>query len=272
MPLHAAVIVMQEAASEPAIVITGASSGIGRAFASVVQSEASAIVCIGRSQEALAQLANELHANGARMHALCIDLSEADAGARIEDSLRERNLYCDVLINSAGLGTFGAATSVPRAEQLGVIDINARALMELTLRFLPGMAARRRGGIINVGSTSSYAGGPFMAAYFASKAFVRSFSEALWAETRGSGVTVTCVSAGPTRTAFFARAGAGRARLFKLLPRMSAQQVAAAGWRAFKSGRRAVIPGFLNRLTVAFMSVMPHALTLRLIARLQRQR
>jgi short-subunit dehydrogenase len=109
-----------------------------------------------------------------------------------------------------------------------------------------------------------------MAAYFASKAFVRSFSEALWAETRGSGVTVTCVTAGPTRTAFFARARAGKARLFKLLPRMSAHRVAEAGWRAFKSGRRAVIPGFINRFTVLFMSIAPRWMTLRLIARLQR--
>jgi short-subunit dehydrogenase len=261
----------EERASEPAIVITGASSGIGRAFASVVQGEAAAIVCIGRSQEALAQLADELHSSGARVHAVCVDLSEAEAGAQIESALADRNLHCDVLINSAGLGAFGNAASLPRSEQLGIIEVNIRALMDLTLRFLPAMVARGRGGIVNIGSTASYAGGPSMAAYYASKAFVRSFSEALWAETRGSGVTVTCVSAGPTQTAFFARSRAGRARLFKLLPRMSAHRVAEAGWRAFKSGRRVVIPGNVNRVTVALMSIAPRSAVLTLIARLQRQ-
>jgi uncharacterized protein len=266
----ATAVMSQERTSEPAIVITGASSGIGRAFASVVQREPAAIVCIGRSQDALAQLAHELHSSGARVHVLCIDLAAADAGAQIETSLGERNLYCDVLVNSAGLGAFGAAISLPSSEQLGIIDVNVRALMDLTLRFLPAMVARGRGGIINIGSTASYAGGPSMAAYYASKAFVRSFSEALWRETHGTGVTVTCVTAGPTQTAFFARSRAGRARLFKMLPRMSAHRVAAAGWRAFKSGRRAVIPGFVNRCTVALMSIAPRSATLKVIAHLQR--
>src|SRR5205085_904523 len=102
--LHAVAVMTQNRASEPAIIITGASSGIGRAFAAVVQDEAAAIVCIGRSQEALTQLADELRANGTRVHSLCIDLAQAEAGERIESSLGDRNLYCDVLINSAGLG------------------------------------------------------------------------------------------------------------------------------------------------------------------------
>jgi short-subunit dehydrogenase len=261
----------RERAREPAIVITGASSGIGRAFASVVQREGASVICIGRSQQALAQLAEELRVSCTSVQSLCLDLLNPDAGARIESNLAERNLYCDVLINSAGLGAFGAATALSRCEHLGIIEVNIRALTDLTLRFLPGMIARGRGGVINVGSIAGYFAGPSMAVYYASKAYVRSFSEALWTETRGTGVTVTCVSAGPTQTAFRARSRAGSARLFKILPRMPAHRVAEAGWQAFKAGRRIVIPGLINRITVASAAIIPRSATLRLIALLQRQ-
>jgi len=209
--------------------------------------------------------------DGASVQSLCLDLLDPDAGARIESNLAERNLYCDVLINSAGLGAFGAAAALSRCEHLSILAVNIRALTDLTLRFLPGMMARGRGGVINVGSIAGYFAGPSMTVYYASKAYVRSFSEALWAETRGTGVTVTCVSAGPTQTAFRERSRAGSTRLFKILPRMPARRVAEAGWQAFKSGRRNVVPGLINRITVVFAALIPRSTTLRLIALLQRQ-
>jgi short-subunit dehydrogenase len=255
---------------EPAVVITGASSGIGRAFALLARQEAASIVCIGRSQQALAALAEELRVDGGDPRSICVDLLDPNAGAQIERSLAEQNLYCDVLINSAGLGAFGSAAALSPDEHEGILAVNIRALTDLTLRFLPGMLSRGRGGVINVGSIAGYFAGPSMAAYYASKAYVRSFSDALWAETRGTGVTVTCVSAGPTQTAFRERSRSGRTRLFKILPRTTAQRVAEVGWQAFKSGRRCVVPGVTNRIIIAVATFLPRAATLRLIALLQR--
>jgi short-subunit dehydrogenase len=257
--------------SEPAVVITGASSGIGRAFALLARQEAASIVCIGRSQQALAALAEELRLDGGDPRSICLDLLDPNAGAQIERSLAEQNLYCDVLINSAGLGAFGSAAALSPDEHEGILAVNIRALTDLTLRFLPGMLSRGRGGVINVGSIAGYFAGPSMAAYYASKAYVRSFSDALWTETRGTGVTVTCVSAGPTQTAFRERSRSGRTRLFKILPRTTAQRVAEVGWQAFKSGRRCVVPGVTNRIIIAVATFLPRAATLRLIALLQRQ-
>lgn len=262
--------IAQRRGGEPAVVITGASSGIGRAFALLARQEAASIVCIGRSQQALADLAEELRGNGADAQSICVDLLDPNASAQIERSLTEQNLYCDVLINSAGLGAYGSAAALARDEHEGILAVNIRALTDLTLRFLPGMLARGRGGVINVGSIAGYFAGPSMAAYYASKAYVRSFSDALWAETRGTGVTVTCVNAGPTQTAFRERSRSGRTRLFKILPRMTAQRVAEAGWQAFKSGRRSVVPGVVNRIIIAVATFLPRAATLRLIALLQR--
>jgi short-subunit dehydrogenase len=237
----------------------------------LLQQENASLICIGRSQQGLARLAQELRRSGTSAELLCLDLLDPDAGAKIESNLAQRNLYCDVLINSAGLGAFGPAAVLPAREQLGIIAVNVRALTDLTLRFLPGMMARGRGGVINVGSLAGYFSGPSMAAYYASKAYVRSFSEALWAEARRAGVTVTCVSAGPTQTPFRERSRSGSTRLFKILPRMSAQRVAEVGWLAFKAGRRNVVPGLANRIVIGCGALLPRAAALRFIERFQRQ-
>ena len=192
---------------KPAIVITGASSGIGQALARVAAREGAFLLLLGRSQPALDDLAAELAASGAQSAAVSIDLLAPDAVERIEGELSRRGLYCDILINSAGFGVFGPAATTSHREHLDLIEVNIRALTDLTLRFLPGMVARRRGGIINLGSITGYAAGPNMSTYYASKAFVNSFSAALSAETAGTGVTVTCLAPGVVRTAFFERCG-----------------------------------------------------------------
>jgi short-subunit dehydrogenase len=166
----------------------------------------------------------------------------------------------------------GPAAVLPREDQLGIIDLNVRALTDLTLRFLPGMVARGEGGVINLSSVAGFLPGPNMALYYASKAFVRSFSEALWEEVRGTGVRVTCVAPGPVATGFLAKADAGGVRLFKLLPKRTAEQVARSAWDGFKRGRRMVTPGFLAAFSAFCSAHLPHALTLPLVARLQRRR
>jgi len=257
---------------KPAIVVTGASSGIGRELARVAAREAAAMVLLGQSQQALDDLAAELGRSGVEVHAFSVDLAARDAGQRIENALSEFGVYCDVLVNSAGFGVFGVAADADREEQLSLIDVNARALTELTLRFLSGMVTRGHGGILNVGSITGFIPGPNMAVYHASKAYVRSFTAALAAELAGTGVKVTCLSPGIVRTPFFQRAGVGQTRLVKLMPRADAPQVAEAGWRAFRAGKRLFIPGLMNRIIISACAVLPDVVVLRLISALQRPR
>jgi uncharacterized protein len=260
------------AAVNPAIVVTGASSGIGRAIARVAAREESFLLLVGRSHRALDDLAAELAAAGAQAAALAIDLLAPDAIDAIEAALSDRGLYCDVLVNSAGFGVFGPAAQASRSEQLHLLDVNVRALTELTLRFLPGMLARGRGGVLNLGSITGYATGPNMAAYYASKAYVNAFSAALASEVAGSGVTVTCLAPGVVRTAFFERCAVGQSRLMKLMPRSNAADTAEAGWRGFKAGKRIVIPRSIDRFSVTICKLLPASVIARFVAALQRPR
>ena len=257
---------------QPAIVVTGASSGIGRDIARLAARDRCFLLLLGRSQQALDQLVAELAAAGSQSAALSIDLVDPRALDRIESALSERSLYCDVLVNSAGFGVFGPAAEAAAREQLNLVDVNIRALTELTLRFLPGMVARGRGGVLNVGSITGYVAGPNMAAYYASKAYVNSFSAALAAEVAGSGVTVTCLTPGVVRTAFFERCSVGQSRLMKLMPRSNSPDIAEVGWRGFKAGKRIVIPRLIDRISVAISVLLPQSLLTRFVGLLQRPR
>jgi short-subunit dehydrogenase len=260
------------AALNPAIVVTGASSGIGRDIARVAARDRCFLLLLGRSQQALDELVAELAAAGAQAAALPIDLLDPLAPDRIESALSDRGLYCDVLVNSAGFGVFGPAAKAAARDQLNLVDVNIRALTELTLRFLPGMVARGRGGVLNVGSITGYVAGPNMAAYYASKAYVNSFSAALAAEVAGSGVTVTCLTPGVVRTAFFERCSVGQSRLMKLMPRSNSPDIADVGWRGFKAGKRIVIPRVIDRISVAICVLLPQSLLTRFVGLLQRPR
>lgn len=255
-----------------AVVVTGASGGIGREIAKLAAREGGPLVLIARSTDALADAAEEVRQAGGEPFTLAIDLSSRDAPAEVESFLAAQNLVCGVLVNNAGYGLLGAAATLPREEQMGIVDLNIRALTDLTLRFLPGMVARRRGGIINLASVASFLPGPYMALYYASKAFVRSFSEALSEELRGSGVTVTCVAPGPVATHFLARAGARQVRLFKALPKVTPEMVARSAWNGFKRGRRLVVPTVMANLSAFAGAHLPHAFLLPFTARLQRPR
>jgi hypothetical protein len=247
-------------AMKPAIVVTGASSGIGREIARIAARDGLPIVLVARSGDVLETLAGEITTTGGNAIAVPADLASGDAGAVIESALSARGLWCDVLVNSAGFALAGRAATLPRAEQMRLLDVNIRALADLTLRFLPGMVTRGRGGILNVGSITAYTPGPNMAAYHASKAFVRSFSAALATEVEGTGVTVTCLSPGIVRTAFLDDLPIKDDRIFKLMPRADAVSTARAGWLGFRAGRRLVIPRRVDRILVALLTVVPSRL------------
>lgn len=256
----------------PAIVIAGASSGIGREIARVAAREKAPLLLVSRSNDVLAELVDELRAAGTPAAHLECDLRDRDAAARIDSTLADRGWYCDVLVLSAGIGLSGAFHRSDRNDQLAVLDLNTRVLTELALHFMPAMHERRRGGMLLVGSLAAYGPGPNMAVYYASKAYVRSLANALYAEAKGSGLTVTNLSPGIVRTPFLEHSGLGRTRLRKILPRMTAAQVAEAGWRGFRSGRRLVIPGLANRLLIGVAKLMPTGVVLWLVHRLQHQR
>ncbi|WEX75831.1 SDR family NAD(P)-dependent oxidoreductase [Sinorhizobium numidicum] len=255
----------------PAVVVVGASRGIGKAIAEVAAKEGATVVLVARSPEGLAAAATDIRKAGGEAITLALDLMAEDAAARLEDFLSANSLMCDVLVNSAGYGLRGGATVLPVDDQLGIIDLNIRALTHLTLHFLPGMVARGRGGVINLGSVASFTPGPYMALYYASKGFVRSFSEALHQELRGTSVTVTCVAPGPVSTEFLEKSGANRAALFKILPKLDSEYVAERAWHGFKSGRRLVVPGISAKLTAFVAALLPSAVMLPLIGRLQRR-
>lgn len=259
-----------ERKTTPATLITGASAGLGRAMATQAARRGGTLVLLARGAEGLAQTEAAVREAGGRALCLPLDLTAPEAGDAVEAFLAEHGLHCHVLVNNAGFGLMGRAAEAPRERLVALVDLNVRSLVDLTLRLLPGMLARGGGGVIMLGSISGFAPGPGMAAYYASKAFVSSFSKALWQETRGSGVVVTCVAPGPVRTAFFATAQAREARLFKLLPKVSPEGVAAAAWSGFDAGRRMVVPGLGAKLTVLAMKLTPERLILPIVARLQR--
>lgn len=257
---------------QPAIIITGASSGLGAEFAQLAVREGAKVVLIARSVPDLEAVAAKIDRPGAPSVVLGIDLAAPDAGEVIARELEARGLYCDILINNAGFALFGEAIELDRETQFGIIDVNLRAATDLMLRFLPAMVERRRGHVLNVGSVASFVPGPRMAVYFATKAYLLSLSQALMLEVRGSGVTVTCLCPGPLKTQFLARAGADKTALFKGLRKLRAAEVARAGWDAMKAGRALCVPGIGNKVAVTATRFLPRAAVLAIVGRLQHNR
>ncbi len=254
----------------PAVVVIGASGGIGRAIAKVAARERRTVVLVARSPEGLEAAGDEVRDAGGEAFTLELDVSASDMSKRLEEFLSTNGLVCDVLVNSAGYGLRGAATALPIDDQLGIIDLNIRALSELTLRFLPGMVERKQGCVLNLSTVAGLVQGPYMALYYASKGFVRSFSEALHQEVRRTGVTVTCVAPGPVSTEFLERSNAYQTPLFSILPKMGPEDLAERAWRGFKSGRRLVLPGISAKLIALALTIFPSAAMLPVIGRLQR--
>jgi short-subunit dehydrogenase len=229
------------------VLITGASGGIGYELAKLFARDHHNLVLVARSADKLGQVATELRARGVTVKTIALDLAAPPAPKFLFDQLQREGMVADILVNNAGYGAFGDFAQMPEEEIRGQIDLNIRALTELTRLFLPPMLARRSGRIMNVASTAGFQPGPLLAVYYATKAYVISFSEAIANELHNSGVTVTCFCPGATHTAFAARAGVEKSRLFKL-GAMSAEKVALDGYRAVMEGRTLAISGTHNWL------------------------
>jgi len=255
----------------PITLITGASAGIGAALAHEFAAHDHELVLVARREQVLGVLADAIAAKRApRPTVLGADLARLDAAQTIAAALDERGLEPDVVVNNAGFGLVGAAEALDRAEQVAMVDLNVRALTDLSLAFLDSLK-RRRGGLLNVASIAAFMPGPGMAVYYASKAYVLSFSEALHRELKPKGVRVTVLCPGPVPTEFQARAGMSDDAFPRLLTR-SAEQVARNGYCGLMQGRRVVIPGAVNRAVTAMIRFAPRSLVLELIARQQRGR
>jgi uncharacterized protein len=228
------------------VLITGASGGIGYELAKLFARDHHNLVLVARSGDKLAQVGAELQTHGVTVKTVALDLAAPPAPKFLFDQLRREGVAVDILINNAGYGVFGEFAEMPEEEILGQIDLNIRALTEITRLFLPSMIKRGSGRIMNVASTAGFQPGPLLAVYYATKAYVISFSEAIANEVHASGVTVTCFCPGATHTGFANRAGIGNSRLFKQVGAMSAEKVALDGYRAVMEGRGLVISGVHN--------------------------
>jgi short-subunit dehydrogenase len=244
--------------------VTGASSGIGLELARRFAAGGYDLVLVARSAAALERLAADLARDfGVKATAIACDLGQPNAGRDLVRTLDKRALAIDVLVNNAGFGATGPFADGATDVQVGIVDVNIRALVELTHALWPRILRKGRGGVLNVASTAAFQPGPFMAVYCASKAFVLSFTEALWEEARGTGVRVSCLCPGYTESAFHQRAGTDKVRLARGSV-MPAARAAELGYRAFEANRRVKVAGLANALLARSAAVTPHALVLRI--------
>jgi uncharacterized protein len=256
---------------KPVTIITGASAGIGAELARVFARNGHTLVLLARRKDKLSALAAEIAASGKpEPLVLAIDLSLRDAVARVSDALRACEFEPQYIVNNAGFGLIGPAAELERVEQGNMIDLNVRALTDFSLAFVDSLA-RHRGGVLNVASVAGFLPGPGMAVYYASKAYVLSFSQALHRELAPRGVRVTCLCPGPVETEFAARAGVTEQGAPAFLS-VSAAKVAAAGYRGLMRGRRIVVPGVVNKVISFLPRILPRTLLLSVLAKRQKRR
>jgi short-subunit dehydrogenase len=251
--------------------ITGASSGIGAELARVFASKGHRLALVARRADRLETLAGEIvAAGGARPIIIPCDLEQPDGGDKLAAVLAAAGVEVEYVVNNAGFGKFGRAIKIDRAEQLGIIAVNIRALTDLSLRFSDQLI-RNRGGILNVGSVAGFLPGPGMAVYYASKAYVLSFTEALHEELGPLGVRVTALCPGPVPSEFQSRAGF-RPGFDSAVLNVSAADVALAGYRGLMANKRAVIPGIGVKMVPFLLRFFPRGFILAAVGKLQLKR
>src|SRR5207244_7233826 len=249
----------------------GASSGIGAELARVFAHNGHEVALVARREKEMVLIANEIAVSAKyKPHVITVDLQRSDAPARIAHELLGRGLEPSIVVNNAGFGLHGPAAEIDRGEQLAMIDLNVRALTDLSLRWIDGIV-KHKGGILNVASVAGFMPGPGLAVYYASKAYVLSFTEALARELEPRGVRVTVLCPGPVKTEFQLRAGLDARRPSRLLAR-SADQVAQAGYDGFMAGKRLIVPGVGNKIVSLMPKFLSRGLVLKTLESYQRNR
>jgi short-subunit dehydrogenase len=252
------------------VLVTGASSGIGLELAERFAADGSDLVLVARSENRLAELAAGLRQrHGVEVRVEPLDLRQPAAPRELFERLDGDRIEIDVLVNNAGFGERGSVANLDLQRQLDMVQVNVAAVTALTRLFLPGMIERNRGGVLNVGSTAGFQPGPYMTVYYATKAFVLSFSEGLHEELKGTQVRVSCLAPGPTTTGFAAAAHMTDSRLFRL-GAMTAARVARAGHDGFRRGRAVVVPGLRNRFLISTARFSPRWLVRKITGALNR--
>jgi len=253
--------------------ITGASAGIGAELAKVFGEHKHDVILVARRQDSLEALAGQIEGrSGVRATVFPADLAEPGAPAELFEAIRGAELDVDILVNNAGFGLGGEFIETDLDTELRMIQVNVTALTYLTKLFLPPMVQRRSGGVLNVASTAAFQPGPLMSVYYASKAYVLSFTEAIAEELRDSGVVVTALCPGPTATEFAEIAHVGRSRLFAFGAVADARSVAKFGYDALQSGVRVAIPGAQNKLIAQARRFAPRRVVTRVVRLIQERR
>ena len=250
--------------------ITGASSGIGAAFARKLAARGRNVLLVSRSEDKLIALCNELgRLTSIRAQYFALDLQQPDAPAQLFEETKKRELEIDMLINNAGFGSMGNFAKLDLDRELEIIQLNIRALVDLTHRFLQPMRERKRGTIINVASTAGFQAVPYMATYAATKAFVLSFSEAIWEENRSHGVHVMALCPGVTETNFFEAAGMDRP---PMRISQTPEEVVDTALRALNRHKSTVISGWTNFFTVEAERIFPRSFVTKIAGKALRSR
>jgi short-subunit dehydrogenase len=252
--------------TRPTALITGASEGIGRELAGLFAADGYDLILVSRNRnrlEALAQMLKNLHSGTVQVVAK--DLAQSAAPQELYQHVLKSRCTIDVLVNNAGFGTYGKFSSLEWAPEAELLQLNIVSLTQLTRLFLPAMLEQHAGKILNVASVAAYFPGPLMTTYYASKAYVRSFTNAVADEIRGSGVTISLLCPGPTKTQFHARALMEDARLVSKRRRMSSEKVARIGYHGLMKGKRIILPGWQNKILSQVSRCIPDALAARAV-------
>lgn len=252
---------------ENIVLITGASEGIGKALAHTYAKQGYSLILIARNTAKLTQLQQTLQSQyQAHAQIFSLDLAKPESVDVIMGAFKSELKNIEILVNCAGLGYANKLTDMKIEEVSAMLEVNMAALTKLTYRILPYMVEKKRGKILNVASTAAFAPGPYMSIYYASKAYVLSFSQGIREEYRKDGITVSALCPGPTTTEFQKRAGMEHSIIGtgKLMPMMSAERVARIAYRGVKWGRRVIVPGFMNKLSVFLMWLTPNFITVKI--------
>ncbi len=249
--------------------ITGASGGIGLELARQAVLAGRNLLLVARSEGKLKQLQKELSSKNRKVEIMPLDLAKADSPAKIRKFCSDKKIFVQELINNAGVGDYGKFAELDLKRQRQMIDLNIRCLTELTRLYLPAMLAEKRGRIMNVASVAGFLPGPNMSVYYASKHYVRAFSEGLSQELRGSGVTLTCLCPGPTKSDFSDTSRSASTRMFQSKNLPSSAEVAAFGWRAMQAGKSVAIHGLQNKFLVFITRFIPRRLLAKAVEQAQ---